>query len=230
MGLQKVEVQVDAGAFVLATGTNQWTADVDTTDLDNGDHMFMAKATDLAGNQRSAMVSIKVKNLSSLSLVPSGQDVTVGDVFSLAIRMDTKVKINAAQVVVSFPANLQVISMDNNGSGFAILANTDLQPGKASISVGNIKPVTGDKLVANVVFKAVAAGTVDILILNDGSSAGSMLLRADNSKNALTSVSGGSYNLVDVADTTPPSIAIVSPLDGDEISGIVTVSGTADDK
>lgn len=48
-GLDRVEVRVDGGAWQVASGTNAWSLDVDTTALSLGEHALEAIAYDLAG-------------------------------------------------------------------------------------------------------------------------------------------------------------------------------------
>lgn len=230
-GLQKVEVQVDNEPFIAATGLETWTTRFDTTQLENGSHMIMAKATDLSSNVSDIrMTTIRVNNLSSLSLIPSGLDVPMGDMFKMEIRMDSPIKLNAAQAVLSFPPGLQAMEIDYTGSAFPVIAPSVMEPGRVVISAGSINPVTGNQRIAIVTFKTMATGTANINFLSDGSNNGSLLLRVTNSNNVLTSVNGAVVNVLEITDTTKPTIEIVEPLENEEVSGTIDISGIAEDK
>ena len=58
-GLQKVEVSLDNGPFILATGTSSWTL---TTSPSLGLHTITARATDNAGNTQTTSISITIVN------------------------------------------------------------------------------------------------------------------------------------------------------------------------
>src|SRR5687767_7372590 len=48
--VQKVEVRVDAGGWVVAAGTTSWSRSIDTRSYADGPHTFSARATDTSGN------------------------------------------------------------------------------------------------------------------------------------------------------------------------------------
>lgn len=48
--VDKVEVRVDTGTWMAASGTSSWTRGLDTTTYSDGDHTIAARATDAAGN------------------------------------------------------------------------------------------------------------------------------------------------------------------------------------
>ena len=60
VALQKVEVRVDTGPWVIATGTSNWSYTLDTSNFLNGPHLLAARATDLASNL-SATNSVTVR-------------------------------------------------------------------------------------------------------------------------------------------------------------------------
>jgi len=55
-----VEIRVDDGAWTLATGTETWGFDLDTTDLSNGDHTIHARSYDGEDYSETAQVSVWV--------------------------------------------------------------------------------------------------------------------------------------------------------------------------
>jgi hypothetical protein len=63
LGVAKVEVSVDGGAFRLAQGTGSWSLPLDTTAYADGSHTLVARATDLAGNRATARISVDSDNV-----------------------------------------------------------------------------------------------------------------------------------------------------------------------
>jgi len=64
-GLASVVVSIDGGAFTAATGTASWSYALQTTSLSNASHTITARATDAAGNTRTASVTITVANVTA---------------------------------------------------------------------------------------------------------------------------------------------------------------------
>jgi hypothetical protein len=63
VSLTSVQVSVDGGSFASASGTTNWTDNVDTTSLSNGAHTLTAKVTDMAGSSAtSSPVNVTVNN------------------------------------------------------------------------------------------------------------------------------------------------------------------------
>jgi len=62
VGLARVEVAVDSGAFQAASGAASWSFPLDTTGLANGPHSITARATDTSGNVASAGVTVTANN------------------------------------------------------------------------------------------------------------------------------------------------------------------------
>lgn len=61
-GVAKVDVRVDAGAYILATGTTSWTATLNTSSVSDGAHTLTARATDAAGLTKTTSISVTVSN------------------------------------------------------------------------------------------------------------------------------------------------------------------------
>jgi Domain of unknown function (DUF4082)/Bacterial Ig domain len=84
VSLTSVQVEVDGRTYASASGTNNWTASVDTNSLTNGLHTISAKVSDVAGmTSSSAPTSVTVNNgaLASdctLFASPSGSDANSG--------------------------------------------------------------------------------------------------------------------------------------------------------
>ncbi|UQA61816.1 DUF4082 domain-containing protein [Polyangium aurulentum] len=62
VGLSKVEIQVDAGSFITATGTSNWTYSLNTVALTNGSHTLTVRATDTTGNTTNVSRTVTVNN------------------------------------------------------------------------------------------------------------------------------------------------------------------------
>lgn len=60
VGVRRVDVGVDGGAWVVATGTTSWAASVDTASLAAGSHTIDARAVDAAGNATTVRVPVTV--------------------------------------------------------------------------------------------------------------------------------------------------------------------------
>src|SRR6266567_9313331 len=62
VGVAKVEVRVDAGAYQLASGTAAWCTAVSTAAYPDGSHTIGARATDAAGNATFVTEAVTFKN------------------------------------------------------------------------------------------------------------------------------------------------------------------------
>ena len=70
-GVSQVQVSVDNGTPQLATGTDSWTASVDTTALANGPHTINVQATDADANTGTASVTVTVNNAGAVTSCPA---------------------------------------------------------------------------------------------------------------------------------------------------------------
>jgi hypothetical protein len=96
--------------------------------------------------------------------------------FSVALKITTAAEIDAVEAVISYDTSkLQFVSFDDNGSAFPVLLLQKNEPGKVSITRGKLDgKVSGDLLVANVRFLAVASANKTALGLSgNATSAGS---------------------------------------------------------
>lgn len=60
--LSRVEVQVDADAYSVASGTTSWSYALDTARYADGTHTITARATDASGNARTTSISVEIAN------------------------------------------------------------------------------------------------------------------------------------------------------------------------
>lgn len=70
-GIAQVQVSVDNGAPIAATGTASWTASIDTTALADGVHTITAQATDTGGLTGQASVTVTVSNTVTTTSCPA---------------------------------------------------------------------------------------------------------------------------------------------------------------
>ncbi len=61
-GVSKVEVRVDEGSYVLASGTSNWSLQINTTAIADGAHNLKARVTDAAGGQAWSDLPIVISN------------------------------------------------------------------------------------------------------------------------------------------------------------------------
>jgi FlaG/FlaF family flagellin (archaellin) len=61
-GLASIEVRLDDGAFRPAAGTASWSATLDASGVQDGQHVVTARATDKAGNTSSTTVAVLISD------------------------------------------------------------------------------------------------------------------------------------------------------------------------
>jgi hypothetical protein len=69
--ISQVQVSVDGGTPVTATGTTSWSTSIDTTALADGTHTINVQATDTDGNVGTASVTVTVSNTSTVTSCPA---------------------------------------------------------------------------------------------------------------------------------------------------------------
>jgi hypothetical protein len=146
----------------------------------------------------------------SMYLAPASANVTVGNNFSVAVRINAGESINAVAADLSYDSSkLQFVSIDATGSAFSTEAPSTGGSGSVSINRGQIGGVTGDKLVATVNFKALAASAATAVTFAGSSQS---VRNADNT-DALSAATGGSYALV-VPVAVPSPVPSPTPATG----------------
>ena len=64
IAVQQVEISIDAGAWITATGMNTWSLSLNTSNFLNGTHLLSARATDSSGNRSSTnTITVHVLNV-----------------------------------------------------------------------------------------------------------------------------------------------------------------------
>lgn len=74
IGVARVDVAVDGGSFLQATGTTSWSLAVDASGWAAGSHTLTARATDTSGNTATASSSVSVA-----AAPASGSDIRLAD-------------------------------------------------------------------------------------------------------------------------------------------------------
>jgi hypothetical protein len=102
-----------------------------------------------------------------LYLMPSSANVNVNATFQVAVRVDTPDQINAVQANIAYPADkLELTGVDYAGTAFGVQAEETRTAGLVKLGRGTNAgsgSVTGDLLVATLTFKALVAGTGDLV-------------------------------------------------------------------
>lgn len=130
---------------------------------------------------------------SSMYITPNkqrlGQDSLIANVW-----VDSRSEpVNAVQAVINYPADkLTYVSSDSSSSQFTVQAESTNTAGRLVISRGSTTPLTGDQLIATVVFKPVSGSTGKASLTFDASS---QLLSSSSHLNILGQTTGGQYTL-----------------------------------
>ena len=133
---------------------------------------------------------------SYLYLSPQTASLNKNDTLTVEVRLNTeKEQINAVSADIVYPQDkLEVIS--SAGGDFPILAENSYGNGKVNMSEGAISPLSGDVLVARLVFKALNNGTANINFTS-----GSHAVRASDSSDSLN-LSKSSGALLNILEQT----------------------------
>lgn len=129
----------------------------------------------------------------TLYLSPSSGSVANGDTISVGIRENSGSQaVNGVQANLTYPASLFDVANVISSSAFSITAQNNYGNGSIQLGRGALPSVSGDQLVATIVFKAKASsGTAGVSF-----AAGSQVAADDgNGTNILSGTSGGNYSL-----------------------------------
>ena len=143
-----------------------------------------------------------------LYLAPSSASYASGATFNVAVRINPNGEnVNAIQANLTYPTGqLQYQSTNTSGSGFDITAPSSGGSGTVSIARGSTTGVTGDVVVATVVFKAIATGSAPV-----GVTASSAAPRTSDATDALGSRIGATYTLTAAPTPTPTPASTPAP-------------------
>jgi len=120
--LSTVEIQIDEGAFNLASGLANWTYTLDTLALSNGYHVITVRATDAGGNSRTASIILLVNNIpQNLVINPGFESGTVNWFFyDLYASIDNVVfhsGSNSAKIIVHSRKASQILTNPSISAG-----------------------------------------------------------------------------------------------------------------
>jgi len=145
--------------------------------------------------------------------VPQSKNVTKGNVFSVAVRIDTGGDfVNAVQSVFTYPQDkLEFRGISVESSAFDIQAPSSGSNGTVSIARAVIDAVKGDKLVASVSFKALSdAGNGRLDFTSDSHVVKGQAGSTDNA-DILSVKTSGVYTLVPAPVVVPSPISAPQP-------------------
>ena len=135
---------------------------------------------------------VPVYAAASIYLSPSSKTVNAGSQLSVAIRFNSgSVSINAVQANLSYPTSqLEFVSIDAVGSAFEQQFQNTGGGGSVKIARTTVTPVSGDNLVARVIFKAKSTGTASVNFTS-----GTTIVRSSDNKEETSTKSGGTYTI-----------------------------------
>jgi len=158
----------------------------------------------LSNNFQTQQLSAQGTN--SMYLTPASGSHAVGATYVVSVRTNTTDTINAVTADLTYSANLQFVSLDGNGSAFAIDASSSGGNGSVSINRANIGAVSGDQLVSKVTFRVLSAGTGTVNVAGS-----SQALSSNTNQNVIGTRNGGSYTLQGPATPTPTPTPTPNP-------------------
>lgn len=193
-------------------GTSPSNAYTDTGVQPNTQYTYTVAAKDAAGNVSEQSAALTVQTLDGpaggqgkMYITPATGSYTIGQDITVAIRADSgTVGVNTASADIAYPASLQFVAFDLAESAYS--GGCPQKSGENGlVSIGcfipavngqETVPLTGDKLLAKVTFKVLAAGNA-VLDLKDSS----VLIGAATATDVLTAREDANYTLQ--AATTP---------------------------
>lgn len=98
IGVQKVEVQLDNGTWIAATGTTSWSLNLNSSNFLNGPHVISARATDTSANvSNTPPVTVRFINIpgSYVQRVSGGNPTNVTDCSANVWLADTNYTLGA---------------------------------------------------------------------------------------------------------------------------------------
>lgn len=128
----------------------------------------------------------------SMYITPSKQQLNRDSLIANVWVDSRNEPVNAVQAIINYPADkLIYVSSNSDSSQFTIQAETANTEGRLVIARGSTVPLTGDQLVATVVFKPTDSTGKAALNFD----AASQLLSSNTNQNVLGQTVGGQYTL-----------------------------------
>jgi len=194
-GVTAVEVQVDGGAFSPASGTTNWTFNLNTASLSNAAHTLTARATDTSGLTASSTVTVNISNSGStinvLNFGATGNGSTndttaINNAIAALQPGDTLLfpcTINSTYLVTS-QLTINVSNVTVDGSSCAILHNTSSGAILVIGGSGNGNPNYGPAVALSATANELAASFTTVSSL--GIAAGDFLRLQQGGKDSST--------------------------------------------
>ena len=151
-------------------------------------------------------------NVASLSLSPASGNITQSSALTVSIYVNASEPVNAASVILTYPAHLLEFVSIGSSSAFSIVASNSGGGGLVRIDRGALPSVSGKQLLATARFKARANSGNAIISFAGGSS----VISAGSNANILSGTTGGIYSLKDLA-TVEPSYVPQGRLEGNKL-------------
>lgn len=127
----------------------------------------------------------------TLSLSPASSSVTNGSTFTVNVRVNSDEPVNAAEVHLSYPANLLQYVRINSSSAWSFEFASSGGNGAVRIDRGANPAAKGDSLIASVQFKALSSSGSAAVNVDSGS----QVLSESSGNNILTGRNGANYSL-----------------------------------
>jgi hypothetical protein len=250
-GVARVDYRVDDGAWTPARGLEKWSFDVELAD---GQHMLRARASDAAGSAREAAASVFVDTQISLELEypPQGAMLNCTRINVTGVAEPySNVTANGLGALVESdgiftiplqleegPQTITVIATDAAGNILTILRQVTIDtvpPTLALASPANGSATSNKYVVFNGTVETDArlyVGGAICPVEDGGFSVMLPLAEGDNAVSVTALDGAGNANVMVVhvvSDTSPPTLKITSPMDGDIVSRpVVVVFGDSD--
>jgi hypothetical protein len=138
----------------------------------------------------------------TLYLDPDSGTVQQNSTISLAVRVNTAEQVRVVRAQINYPADrFAYVGSDAAGSSFPYGSESDDGAGNLIIQRSAAGSVSGNQTVVRIVFRAkVASGSAALAF-----GAGSIVFRASDNVNVLSSTAGGTYSLTGVPPPSVPS-------------------------
>jgi len=189
-------------------GTSQTASFSDSGLSPSTEYTYTVVAKDAAGNASQPSVAAVISTIAggggggdnSMFVDPVGGTYNVGDTVTVTIKENSNTDpINGVQADLKYSKDtLEFQSFDTGSSAFSVEADKKAADGAITMTRGTIDPVTGEKEIVKVNFKAIAAGTATVEVATTSVLASSVTANT----NVLSRFEGSAYTIG--TTTTPP--------------------------
>jgi hypothetical protein len=223
-GISQVDVSIDGGAFVLATGTTSWS--FTTSTLSDGSHTIEVRAADGLGNTGSSSINLNIDTSTSVSIVSPSDGSVVESIISISGTTETLATVD--------------VSIDGGTSQSATVTGTDWSLSILGLADGqHIITATATDEVGNIAQSSISFTidsstfvTIDFPL--DGSVESSVTFLSGNTEtgNSVDVIINGGASLQATVTGTSWNLDVPSALEdinGELLEGTYTIQVTATD-